>query len=118
MSFFVHVGDKNKNISILGAGLDDPTLTAEAKYSIFTQSTGNICLSIFFNRGNSFKATKINHFKWKHSEIKKILFLGNMLVDFLAFKMIKTELNGSVYDFSVNSNIIDSSNIIDIHKYL
>ena len=59
MSFFVHVGDKNKNISILGAGLDDPTLTAEAKYSIFTQSTG----SIFFNRGNSFKATKINHFK-------------------------------------------------------
>ena len=39
-------------------------------------------------------------------------------MDFLAFKMIKTELNGSVYDFSVNSNIIDSSNIIDIHKYL
>ena len=41
-----------------------------------------------------------------------------MLVDLLPFKMIKTELNGSAYDFSVNSNIIDSSNIIDIHKYL
>ena len=39
-------------------------------------------------------------------------------MDLLPFKMIKTELNGSAYDFSVNSNIIDSSNIIDIHKYL
>ena len=39
-------------------------------------------------------------------------------MDLLPFKMIKTELNGSAYDFSVNSNIIGSSNIIDIHKYL
>ena len=85
MSFFVYVGDKNKNISILGAGLDDPTLTAEAKYSIFTQSTGNICLSIFFNRGNSFKATKINHFKWKHSEIKKNTFFRKYVGGFFSF---------------------------------
>ena len=41
-----------------------------------------------------------------------------MLVDLLPFKMIKTELNGSAYDFSVNSNIIDSSNIIDIHVFV
>ena len=30
----------------------------------------------------------------------------------------KTGLNGYVYKFSVDYNIIDSSNIIDIHKYL
>ena len=30
----------------------------------------------------------------------------------------KTGLNGNLYDFSVNFNVIDTSNIIDIHKYL
>ena len=30
----------------------------------------------------------------------------------------KTGLNGYVYEFSVDYNIIDSSNIIDIRKYL
>ena len=32
--------------------------------------------------------------------------------------MIKTDLNKNVYDFSVDNNMIDTSNIIDIHKYL
>ena len=30
----------------------------------------------------------------------------------------KTGLNGYVYEFSVDYNIIETSNIIDIHKYL
>ena len=32
--------------------------------------------------------------------------------------MKKTGLNGYIYDFSVDYNTIDTSNIIDIHKYL
>ena len=32
--------------------------------------------------------------------------------------MKKTELNGYVYECSVDYNIIDTSNIINIHKYL
>ena len=32
--------------------------------------------------------------------------------------MKKTGLNRYVYNFSVDYNIIDTSNIIDIHKYL
>ena len=32
--------------------------------------------------------------------------------------MKKTGLNGYVYEFSVGYNIIDTSNIISIHKYL
>ena len=32
--------------------------------------------------------------------------------------MKKTGLNGYVYEFSVGYNIIDTSNIINIHKYL
>ena len=39
MSSFVHIGNKGKDILILGKGpkqgLDDTTLTAEAQYSIF-----------------------------------------------------------------------------------
>ena len=34
MSLSVHVDNKNKNILILGEGLDDTTLTAEAKYQV------------------------------------------------------------------------------------
>ena len=43
--------------------------------------------------------------------------LGNVSAEFLA-NMIKTDLNRNVYDFSVDNNMIDTSNIIDIHKYL
>ena len=32
--------------------------------------------------------------------------------------MKKAGLNGYVYEFSVDYNIIDTSNIINIHKYL
>ena len=39
MSSFVHIDDKNKDILILGEGLDHIILTAKAKYPInFTQS--------------------------------------------------------------------------------
>ena len=31
--------------------------------------------------------------------------------------MEKTELHGCVYEFSVDYNIIDTSSIINIHKY-
>ena len=33
-------------------------------------------------------------------------------------KWKKIRLNGYVYEFSVNCNITDTSNITDIHKYL
>ena len=44
--------------------------------------------------------------------------LGNVSKDFTAINMEKTGLNGYVYEFSVDYNIIDSTNIIDICKYL
>ena len=46
------------------------------------------------------------------------LCLGYVSVDFSPNSMINTGLDGSVYDFSVDYNIIDTSNIISIHKYL
>ena len=79
MSSSVHVDNKGKDILILGEGptqgLDDTTLTAEAKYPInFTQSGKRFVLSLHYNGSNSFlfvNATKIYQFKAKDSEIKK-----------------------------------------------
>ena len=63
--------------------------------------------------------TKLYQFKAKDSEIKEYpLILGNISNDFTTNKMKKkTGLNGYVYEFSVDYNIIDTSNIINIHKY-
>ena len=44
--------------------------------------------------------------------------LGNILKDFTDNNMRKTGLNRYIYEFSVDYNIIDTSNIIDINKYL
>ena len=44
--------------------------------------------------------------------------LGNFLGDFSANNMKKTGLNGCVYDFFVDYRAFDTSNTIDIQKYL
>ena len=49
---------------------------------------------------------------------KNPLCLGNISRDFSANNMKKTGLNGCMYDFSVDYRAFDTSNIIDIHKYL
>ena len=127
MNLSVHIDNKAKDILILGdgpiQGLGDTTLTAEAIYSInFTQSNSTFCLSLHYNGSNSFlfvNTTKIYQFKVNDSEIKIYpLCLGYVSVDFSPNSMINTGLDGSVYDFSVDYNIIDTSNIISIHKYL
>ena len=64
--------------------------------------------------------TKIYQFKATDSETKKI-----SLLFWKYFKELqshwheekKTGLNRYVYKFSVNCNIINTSNIINIHKY-
>ena len=78
MSSSVHVDNKGKDILILGEGLtqglDDTTLTAEAKYPInFTQSGKRFVLSLHYNGSNSslfVNAAKVYQFKAKDSEIK------------------------------------------------
>ena len=69
MSPFMHVNNKGKGILILGEGpaqgLDDTTLTAEAKIN-FTQSGKIFVLSLHYNGSNSFlfiNAAKVYIFK-------------------------------------------------------
>ena len=126
MSSSVHINNEGKDILILGKG---PTkelnhnLAAEIQYSInFTRPGIKFCFSLYFNDGNSFlfvNATKIYQFKAKDSEIKKCpLCLGNISKDFTANNMKYSRLNGYISEFSVDYNIIDTNNIIGIHKYL
>ena len=89
---------------------------------IFQDHLENFVLSLHYNGSNSFlfvNATKAYQFRAKDSEIKKyLLCLGNISRDFSANNMKKTGLNGCVYDFSVNYKTFDTTDIIDIHKYL
>ena len=101
-------------------GIDYTTLTAKAQYSInFSRSNRKFHLSLHYDGSNSFlfvNATKIYQFKANDSKCP--LWLGNISKDFASINMKKTGLNGYVYKFSVDSNIIDTSYITDIHIYL
>ena len=104
-------------------GLDDTTLTAEAKYPInFTQSGRRFVLNLHYNGSNSFlfvNATKVYQFKAKKSEIEDYtMCLGNISKDSTVNNMKKTILKGVVNFFSVDFNPIDTNDILDIHKYL
>ena len=46
------------------------------------------------------------------------LCLGNISKDFAVNSMKKKRLNGNMYDFSIDYNSIDISDITNIHKYL
>ena len=74
MSSAVHIDNNGKDILILGEGLDDTILIAEARYPInFTQPRKRFVLSLHYNSRNSFlfvNATKTYHFKAKDSKIK------------------------------------------------
>ena len=75
-----------------------------------------------YNGSNNYlfvNGTKIIKFKTKDSKIVATpLCLGNISKDFAVDNMKKTALNGYVYDFSVDYDVIAVDDILDIHKYL
>ena len=80
------------------------------------------CLSLHYNGANSYlfvNGTEIIKFKAKDSEIAATLLCpGNISKDISVDDMKKTELNGYVYDFSVNYDAVAVDDILDIHRYL
>ena len=63
--------------------------------------------------------TEIIKFKTEDSLIAVVsLCIGNISKYFSMGKMIKTGLNGYVFDFSADYNAIAVDDILDIHKYL
>ena len=63
--------------------------------------------------------TEIHKFKAKDSEIvPNILCLGNASKDFTSSNIIKTGLNGYIYNFSVDYDAVAVDDILDICRYL
>ena len=126
MSSSAHIDNKKKDILVLGKGPTqglEHTLTAEKMYSInFTVTRKKICLSLHYNRANSYlfvNGTEIIKFKAKDSEIVATpLCLGNISKDWSVDNIKYTGLSRYVYEFSVDYDAIAVDDIKDIHKYL
>ena len=92
-------------------------------YSInFTVTKEKFCLSLHYNGENSYlfvNGSEIYRFKANDSEIVSTpLCLGNISKYWSIDNMKKTGLRCYVYDFSVDSDVIDADDIRDIHNYL
>ena len=78
-------------------------------------------LSLPYDRSNSFllkKKKKIYELKAKDSEIKLFpLCSGNNSKGFVLDNMKKIELKGDVKAFSVDYDPINTSDILDIHRF-
>ena len=89
--------------------------------SILLKKNKKFCLSLHYNGANSYLfvyGTETHKFKAKDTEIvASPLYLGNISKDFSVDNMKETELNGYVYDFSVDYDAIAVDGILDIHKY-
>ena len=108
MSSSVHgrnrnIDGRNKNILVFGKrptqGLDNATITAEAKHPInFTESRYRFVLSLHYYGSNSFlfvNTVKIGQLKSKIFRSKIfLLFLGNISNDSILDNMNKTGLKG------------------------
>ena len=98
-------------------------MTAEKKYSIkFTESRKKFCLSLYYNWANSYlfvNGVENIKSKAKYSEIVATsLCIGNISKGFSVDNIKKAELNGYVYDFSVDYDANTVNDILGIHKYL
>ena len=117
----VHIDDKMKNTFMndgVTQGLNDPTITIQAQYFInFSRSRIELCLSLHYNRKIIFLFVNSKNI-WIPTKKPYALCLGNISKDFTVNNMKETELNGYVYNFSVDYIIIDNINITNIHKYL
>ena len=92
-------------------------------YSInFTEHGKKFSLSLHYNGANSYlfiNGKEIHKFKENDSEIVATpLCLGNISKDWSVDNKKKTGLNGYVYDFSVDYDVISLDDILEIHNYL
>ena len=126
LSSLTKIHNRRKDILVFGKGPTqglENTLSAKKMYSInFTELNKKFCLSLHYNRANSYlfvNGKEIHKFKAKDSEIVAApLWLGNIWKEWSVNNMKKTELNGYVYDFSVNYRGIPFGFTQNIHKYL
>ena len=121
-----HADNRKNNFLVLG---DGPTFGINGsfgspgkKFSInFSKANTKFCLSLHYNPDNSYLFLNEKEvFKFK-TDNKNVNFptqfcLGNISNGFIATESREVSLNGNVYNFSVDYNSIDKSDILNIHK--
>ena len=128
MSSSTTIHNRKKDIFILGKGPMqglEHTLSTGKMYSInLTEHNKRFCLSLHYNGAKVYlfvNSKQIHKSREKDSEIVATpLCIGNGSKDWTVDNMEMTGLNGYVYDFRVDYNVIKNPTIFMtyIHKYL
>ena len=116
------------NILILGegptCGINGSFGSPEKKISIhFTKASTKFCLNLHYNADNIYlfvNGKEIFRFKADNKNVNfptqfSLVSISN---GFSGTESREVSLCGNVYDFSVNYNSVDKSDILNIHKYL
>ena len=127
-SSVVYANNKANNNFVMGdgivQGINGTTLYAEKAYSInLTEPNKKFVLSLHYNEDNSYlfvNGRQELKFKAKNDQIlKEKLCLGCLSSIWTTNNSTKTGLYGSIYDFVVDYEAIDSvKQIYDMHRYL
>ena len=122
-----HTDNRKNNFLLLGEGpnfgINGRLGSTEKKFSIkLSKASTKFCSSFHYNANNSYLFTNGKEiFKFKAGN-KNVNFptqfcLGSIFNGFNVTESRDVK-NGYVYDFSVDYNSIDKSDILNIHKYL
>ena len=88
----------------------------------FTEQNKKFVLSLHYNDDDSYlfvSGVQQYKFKGKNSEIaRNVLCLGNISTQFSITNRQKAVLHGSIYDFSLDYWLVNTTKIYDIHRYL
>ena len=105
-------------------GINGSFGSPEKKISInFTKANTKLCLSLHYHADNSYlfvNGKEIFKFKAnnKNANISTQFCHGSISNGFSVTESREVSLNGNVYDFSVDYNSINKSDILNICKYL
>ena len=120
-----HSENRKNNFLILGEegptyGINESFGAPEKSVSInFTKANIQFCLSLRYNADNSYlfvNGKEIFKFKADNKNVNFLtqFCLGSISNGFSATESREVSLNGNVYDFSVDYNSVDKSDIINI----
>ena len=123
-----HSDNCKNNFLILGEvrtyDIDGSFGSLEKPFDInFSKANSKFCLSLHYNDDNSYmfaNGKEIFKFKTDNENVKfpTQFCLRSISNGFCATESREVSLNGNVYDFSVDYNSIDKSDILNIHEYL
>ena len=105
-------------------GINGSCGSPEKKFIInFNKTNTKFCLSLHYNADNSYlfvNGKDLFKFKAdnKNINLPTRFCLGSISDGFSATESRKVSLNGNVYNFPVDCNSIDKSDILNNHKYL